>query len=478
MPEITPNEAYNKYVKRWARVDDIVNGEARLKEVDLKTLGQSTYIRYLNPSDMTEANKEENRGYINGAVLFAATERTLSGLMGMMYRKQPALPKFDNTLLDGLVADVDGCGMSMAQQSQSVVSAVCRNGRSGLLTDMPTSIEGKVYTRLDVKNGHRPVIKEYSASSIIDWLDDGTLLVLCEQYQEFTDSTRIKREVKNRYLVYRLGDDGVTLQVFTDGNDGLESDDKEIPITAPKGVKLARIPFSFVGSKNNKPSIDPIPLEPVSNPNLGHYKESANRAESSYKVAAIQPFAADDEFQRAAQSPDGITEIDTGVGRMMVFGTGGKMGFASPPPNTMSRAMQEDYESQMISSGAQIITPSGQAETAEAVKIKRASEASDLTIIGANVTSAYVERIKDACLMAGIEYKDDYAFSMNDEFFDNSMTADDALKQMQIWQGSAISTEVLHSNLKRGKFIDNDVDLVKMKEDINNESGAPLPFEE
>ena len=475
MLHITPNAAYSKYVKRWARVDDIVNGEARLKEIDLETLGESTYIRYLNPSDMSAANKAENRGYINGAVLFAATERTLSGLMGMMYRKQPKLPEFDGTLLEGLTVDVDGCGMTMGQQSQSVSAAICRNGRYGLLTDMPTAIADKTYTRLDVKNGHRPVIKEYSASSIIDWLDDGTLLVLCEQFEEFTDDSRIQREVRNRYLVYRLGIDGVTLQVFTDGNDGL-AEGAETPITGANNLKLTRIPFSFVGSKNNKSSIDPIPLEPVSNPNLGHYKESANRAESSHKVAAIQPFASDDAFQQAAQSPDGITEIETGVGRMMVFGTGGSMGFASPPQNTTSRAMQEDYESQMVSSGAQIITPSGQAETAEAVKIKRASEASDLTIICANVSSAYIERIKDACLMVGMEYKDEYALVMNDEFFDSSMSADEALKQVQIWQGNAISTDVLHSNLKRGKFIYSDVDLVKMKEDINNESGAPLEF--
>ena len=51
-----------------------------------------------------------------------------------------------------------------SKQSQSVSAGVIKNGRRGLLTDMPRNDDGSVKTRADVINGFRPMIKEYSAA--------------------------------------------------------------------------------------------------------------------------------------------------------------------------------------------------------------------------------------------------------------------------------------------------------------------------
>ena len=82
MLEITPNAAYTRYAKRWQRVDDIVDGEERLKEVDLNNITKGIYLRLINTSDTSDRNKNRNREFIRGAVLYNATARTLSGLMG------------------------------------------------------------------------------------------------------------------------------------------------------------------------------------------------------------------------------------------------------------------------------------------------------------------------------------------------------------------------------------------------------------
>lgn len=489
MLEITPNAAYTRYAKRWQRVDDIVDGEERLKEVDLNNITKGIYLRLINTSDTSERNKKRNREFIRGAVLYNATARTLSGLMGMLYRKQPELPVFDNDL-EMLVDNVDGSGLSMEQQSQSVSAGVIKNGRRGLLTDMPRNDDGSVKTRADVINGFRPMIKEYSAASIIDWYDgviNGanklTVLVLLEHYDVFTGAMMLDRETKKRYLVYRLTNDGVTLQVLKeydaqDEKNGMYADGDAMPITGAGNKKLERIPFSFVGSKNNNSDVDSIPLEPVANVNFGHYQESANLSESSFSLSAVQPWIASDAYHQWMQDKTNKGGAETGVDEIIVVEAGGSFNYAAPPPNTMSQSIQKDYEAQMVASGAQLITANGTEKTAEEAKINRSSEASDLTIISANVTNAYNERIKDACLMMGVTWKEEYSFKMNDSFFDTTIDTTKLAELVRTWQAGGISKDVLDYNLQQGKVIKHDEDLEKMNEDIANESGAPLEFEE
>ena len=488
MLEITPNAAYGRYIERWNRVDDIVDGESRLKEADLNSITKGIYLRLINTDDISKRNQDKNREFIRGAVLYNATDRTLSGLMGMLYRKQPELPEFEaGNLLADIVDNVDGSGLSLEQQSQSVSAGVIKNGRRGLLTDMPRNDDGSVKTRADVRNGFRPMIKEYSAGAIVDWYDgviNGanklTMLVLLEYFDVLTGSMGIERDTKKRYLVYKLTTDGVTLEVYSESEDqGLAIDGELLSITGANNQKLDRIPFSFVGSKNNNSNIDSIPLEPVANVNFGHYQESANLSQSSFSLSAVQPWIASDQYHRYMQEKiNGGGVVETGSDEIIVVEAGGSFNYASPPPNTMSQSIQKDYEAQMVASGAQLITGNGSEKTAEEARINRSSEASDLTIISANVTNAYNERIKDACLMVGITWKEEYSFKMNDSFFDTAIDTAKLAELVKTWQAGGISKSVLDYNMQQGKVIKHDENLDKMNEAIANESGAPLEFED
>ena len=173
MLEITPNAAYNKYLRRWETVDDVVDGEPRLKEVDLDNISiGGIYLRLINTDDKSAENVKNIKAYIKSASLFNVSSVKLSDLMHLLFRKAPKLPEIEgSSLLGDLLSSVDGSGLSMEQQSQSVAIGVIKNGRRGLLTDMPRNDDGSVKTRADVKNGFRPMIKEYSAASIIDWYD-------------------------------------------------------------------------------------------------------------------------------------------------------------------------------------------------------------------------------------------------------------------------------------------------------------------
>lgn len=493
---IEPNVQYQRHLKRWKKIRDIIDGEARLKESDLSVIGISTYnntsitgydmygggknvnvnayLRIINPSDVSDYNRERNAGYICGARLFNATERTLSGLMGMLYRAEPEA--IDLGGLEYLIEDVDGTGTGIVQQSQAVSSDIIQIGRDGLLVDMPRNDDGRQVTRDDVKNGFRATIQEYKAESIIQWHTSNIggapildLLVLHELETEIDpdDDLGIKRINVNVYRIYRLTDNGVTVQIARD-KDGDLSKDEEIPVVDSSGAAFKRIPFEFVGSKDNKPDVDKAPLETVADINLGHYQESANLASSSYQLSAAQPWIADDNYQRYQKNDETKSDVELGENSMVVLGSGGRFEITAAPANTMAGELMESYKTQMAEAGAQIITEGGQAETAEAARIKHASDVSVLSLISQNISEAYTKCLEYAAMFMGVNAQN-ASFNLNSNFFDGKLVAEEVNSLVALWQSGAISKSVLDGNLQKGAIIPKDLDLDEMNDEIDSE---------
>ena len=485
--KIEYNSEYTAHLPRWAKVRAIIDGEPALKAIDLANVGglnivasdaKISFLRPINPTNTSTYNKQRNINMINGARLYNTTVKTRSGLMGMLYRKPPMQAELPDDVAY-IYENVDGSGLSMTQQSRSVSGDIIDIGRDGLLVDMPRNDEGVQITQADVNNGFRASIQEYKAESIVDWSESIInnvkvldLLILCEQVEVFVQGTINTREVRNKFKIYRLTDEGVTVQVYTektgDGSSGLE-EAEIMPVLGANNVRLEKIPFTFIGSRNNQPSVDGLPLEPIALVNIGHYQESANLASSSFQLSACQPWVADKSFAQVARDKaKNGGSVELGEDSLIVLDTGGTFNYASPPPNPLSKEIQTGYRDQMLELGAQIIMPSGGVETAEAAKLKHASNVSDLGVISQNVSDAYTESIKTVCFFMGVEYKEEYTFKLNDEFFDMTLTADDAIKWMSVWQGGVYSKAELDAIMVKGKAIGADVDLDAMNKEIND----------
>ena len=478
---IVNNVEYDEYASRWATVRAFNDGEPKLKQFDLMRAGGSSnrvsFLRRINPSDTSDYNKENNIDNINGAVLFNTVVKTRSGLLGMLYRKPPAESELPESIRY-IYKNVDGSGLSMVQQSRSVSSDVVSIGRDGLLTDMPRNDEGVQITQSDVNNGFRASIQEYKAESIIDWhesiinnvkvLDE---LWLCEQITTLVPGTLNTREIKNQYKAYRLSSSGVTVQTYTDSEDGKGlGDSEEVIVTDSSGAALTMIPFVFVGSKNNQSKVDNLPLEPIALVNKGHYQESANLAGSSFQLSACQPVISDTNYSRMMNDPRNKGKVELGPNSAMVLSSEGSFALVAPPPNPLAKSIQDGYKEQMIELGAQLIAPNGGVETAEAARLKHASDVSDLEVISENISSAYTKSLEHVCMFMGVEYKEEYTFKLNSEFFEVSLTADEALKWVQTWQGGAMSKSELDTIMVKGKAIGADVDLDLMNKNIEDNS--------
>ena len=492
MASITVQEdkQYSFYVNRWTRVRTIINGEFAMKQHDLSRIATAVsgvistsslsdpFLRYIMPSDISAFNQARNVNFIKGAVLYNATGRTANGLLGMLYRIDPTVSEDLDSRLDYLIENANGAGLSMDQQSKATSKDVIQIGRDGLFVDMPTNEDGSEVTGRDVDNGFRPSIKEYKAESIIKWHEKVIkgikvldLVVLREAIDVPIDNG-LNFEEQINLRVIRLTDDGVTVMIMPEtGNIGeFELTDKVRPMTGPKNEKLTRIPFVFVGSVNNEPNVDDLPMEPIGDVNVGHYRESANLAASSFNLSAAQPWIADDAYSKAIRNQSAGGSQDLGEESLIVLGTGGSFNLTSAPENSLASKLMDNYEEQMIALGAQLITSSSGVETAEAARIKHSSDVSVLDTIAANVSDAYSKCLEFASIFLGIEYQG-WRYELNRAFFETKLTPQDIAELVKLWQAGGISKQVLDTNLVKGKVIAGDVDLDEMNEDVENEAG-------
>lgn len=201
MPEVDhQHPLYEELKPSWDQVNDCIKGERQVKKK------KDIYLPKPNPSDVSAENETRYKQYLTRAVFYNVTARTLSGLVGQVFSKDPVLEV--PPLLDSIIEDSDGSGVSLVQQSKCVLGHVLANGRAGLFVDYPT-VEG-VATRQDQLDGSiRPNILHYDAPSIINWRSERvgaknrlTLIVLSETYVDSDDG--FKEEIVEQFRVLRL----------------------------------------------------------------------------------------------------------------------------------------------------------------------------------------------------------------------------------------------------------------------------------
>jgi hypothetical protein len=467
---IKSNSEYTLNFPRWQRVIHVVDGEYQLKKRDNEKPG--TYLRIINSLDKSEYNTRLNISYRMSAVFYNATGRTLIGLLGMLYRVEPAIPELPE-LMEYVKTDINGNGMGINQQSHATSSKVIQIGRDGLLTDIPMIEEGSVITIADVQNGLRPFVKRYDAVHIIDWNESSIngmitldLVVLVENVTAFVNEQRIERETKKRYRILRLTDGNYTQQLWVEGDD---SPGEEIKILDGSGKPWDEIPFEFIGSENNDSKIDFAPLEPLADVNIGHYRNSADLEHSSFQLSAATPHIADDRYKSDLNRPDNKKEKVQKFGEtsVIVTGTGGKFAYVQPSPNVLANDLAKNKEQQMIALGAQLISDGGGLETAEAVRTKKAADASMLSIIGVNVSNGYTKSLGWIARFLNVEF--DGEFQLNSNFFDIKLTAQERQQIIVEWQSGLYPVRVAREQLQASKILSSDEDLEALQDEVDTE---------
>jgi len=463
MPVNSRHKLYDQYIPDWRLCRDVANGEKAVKARG------TTYLPGFVPQDETRYEQYKQRAqFVN------FTARTLNGLVGAIFRKEPEheLP----SQIEYLLENADGNGLSLSQLTKAAAGEVMTTGRVGVLVDYPEAPEGLSQEDVDRLN-LQCSFSLYAAESIINWqtikiggVSILSLVVMIEDVEKQIDAFATEPEVI--YRVLRFDEDGNYIQQVYDEGGMLQSTSMPRQFN---GAPFRYIPFVFIGADDNRVGPDKPPLIDMATVNIGHYRNSADFEEGVFVHGQGTLFVSSDMSvdQWTAANPNGVT---VGARRGHFLGGNGNAVLLQALPNNIAREAMKDKEAQLISIGAKLIQKSGPAETAEAVKIQAAGEASALSTITGNLSEGFEQALEYACDYMGGD-KDAVIFKLNQEFFPETMSAQDVMAFIQLADRGDIAQSDVRAKLRKAGWIDSartDDEIDEEAEDVGGLNATTL----
>lgn len=474
MPNVTfMRFEFAKLLPLYKLISDAISGE-----VTIKNKGD-IYLPRPNASDISQDNLDRYKAYLARAVFYNVARRTLHGLIGQIFLRDPNVKI--SKKLEPLIADATGTGVNLNQLAKQAVSYNLAYSRAGIFVDYPDVSEKGGATVSDLQGEKiRPAVFVYSPQEIINWrtIEVGakellSLVVIFENFIFNDDGFEIK--FANQFRVLRLDENGDYVQELwrepTPNEVNLGIGVSKIPNTGyqlykkfqPKdfnGNPFKEIPFSFIGSENNDTNPDNPNFYDLASLNLAHYRNSADYEEACYMVG--QP-----TLVMTGLTEDWVKNI---LGGKAVMGSrgglplpvGASAELIQAEANTMLKEAMETKERQMVALGAKLVEQKQVQRTATEAGIEAASENSTLAIVAKNVSSAFVSALKWASQFVESDIPE-IVFELNVDF---DISASDPAQRAEVikeWQTGAVTFEEMRTVLRKASIATEDDAAAKTK---------------
>ena len=352
----------------------------------------------------------------------------------------------------------------MEQLGKIVVGDLLVCGRIGLLADYPDAKPGLSREQVRVL-GLISTIKPYRAESIINWKTEVvggreilSLVVLKEEYS--LDEDEFDQDTKIQYRKLCLIDGVYHQAVYRD-------DEIHIDYHTPRanGSVLKEIPFIIAGTYSNDPAVDDAALYDIAEINIGHFVNSASY-EEGIDIHG-QPMLHIDigntsSTEWEALNPDGVS---VGARRGIVTTGGGSAQLLQAAANGAAYEAMKLKEAQMVSIGARLIESGGQAETAEAARIKHAGDNSVLANIVQNSSEAIQVALGWVNQFMGLSVEPVYI--INQDFYDKSIDPQTIIAKIQLFDRGIIAKQDLRATLRKAGEIDRED--IEIDEDVEDQ---------
>lgn len=461
---------YTKRKAQWSKLRDCNEGQEAIHAAG------ATYLPKL--SGQSDA---EYKAYLNRALFYGATARTIDGLTGMVFRKAPVIEVPAG--LKDMINDVTLDGLDLTGFAEEVVEDVVEVGRCGILVDhpvTPTNATKAVAESLNI----RPFLKHYDAEAIFNWktASRNNALVLTQVRlwetvatgtDEFDDSERKQIRILdlNELGQYRQR---VFVEKKVVGIDGekweLLEGSEVIPLK--NGAPLNFIPFYFVGVKNGLPDAEKPPLIDLANANLSHYVSTADLEHGAHftglPTAVITGHS--DEVVEGVAAP----EYRIGSATAWVFPNAETnvkyLEFEGKGLDSLEQRVtkKEEY---MAALGARMLAPEKKAvEAADTANIHRSGETSVLASLAASASQAIEDAVRFMAEWAGMS--GNVTFKLNSDFTAVKMSAQELTALFQTYQGGGMAFADFLWNLKKGEIIQEE----RTENDIRSEIETANPF--
>jgi len=455
MPVNTEHSEYKKRKKQWERCRSCINGSDAIKDAGQKYLPK-----------LQDQTNNEYEAYLERALFYGATSRTLQGLLGAVFRKDFTYeyPEIYIHQLD----DVTPEGNDLWEFSRQVVKETIGVGRMGILIDVDKSEDMRAYCAI------------YKAEKIVNWRTEKiggrrvlTMVILEEEYED-PGVDIFEKEIKTQYRVLEIGlNENQSMQYIQEiwrkieTSKGSQWAVYDTIYPTRQGLPLDEIPFIFVNAHNLLSSTDKPPLLDLAEVNLSHFRTSADLEHGAHYTALptawVAGFPADSELRIGS----GVAWVSENTSA-----SAGYLEFKGQGLGSL-QDLKKDKEQLMAILGARLLEDQKRAvEAADTHKIRQSGESGALTTITRTVSNAIKAALKLMAWWSGASDQqiDGIEFMLNDDFMGAKMTPQELTALMQAWQQGAISQTTFLHNLKEGEILPDGISIDDEKELIGTEN--------
>lgn len=449
---------YDDNLDAWQRIRDVLAGDRAIKRA-----GEKYVARLDSQSD------DEFRAYVERGFFYNATSRTVSGYVGMIFRRDPVLqlPEKSAALhptLKGFVNDVDLLGTTLDSYAKNIINDVVTLGRAGTLIDWQGEQESRAYLSM------------YAAESILNWRQTRiagqlklSLVVLAERAPGVakTDDPFMVEDVPQLRvlkLVPSSDDAGVVRHTYQvelwqlRTGEGRKKEKKwQLGRTLTPvrlGKPLSCIPFIFHGPAHSRPDVEKSPIEDIVAANLDHYRLNTDYKHGMHFTALPTAFVTG--FDKNAQLRIGSTTAwvtDT------LGATASYLEFKGDGLSTFERALDR-VERLLAVLGSRLLESQKRvSESAEALAIRQAGENSIIAGISASVTASLNDALRWVYWWHSTEATPEdvtaehLKYELNTDFEASFMSATEIQALVAAWQSGAISRDTLLHNFRTGEIL-------------------------
>ena len=441
---------YIKNIETWTKVDDVCDGQDAIKKKG------KTYLPV--PVTFGDGDEDRYKEYLDRAVFYGATGRTLISHIGSAFNKLPDFKRPDE--LEYLERNADGAGRSIYQSSQQMLRLILKHYRCGVYVDFP-QVEPSRNRAEDKQKNAFPMIHTLKAQSVINWdfiivgNQKKLSIVVIEEAVSTLDIDGFGRTNETQYRVLRLtpgeSDFIYSVQIY-------KRNDKEVfeagPLYYPTdyhGKRWNYIPFTFCGAIDNTDEINNPPLLELADLNLAHYRNSADVEESGFIVG--QPIVSMPNI--TTEQYEIIKKDKLAIGARDGFPT--KVEIVQAEQNNLAKQLMADKWVQMKEMGARLIE-SGSAN-------KTATQADNEDSLQHSVVSLAVSNISEALQMAlrwcakfalpNHDIKpDELTYVISQDFNKQKYSVERSRLILEMVQGELLPPEVLYQYEQTGTFSD------------------------
>lgn len=442
------NYDYNNWRLVWTAIR-----HAMLGEIAIKAHGR-TYLP--SPDGMDE---EQYSSYLERAVFYNMVYRTVTGLTGAIFRRDPRMLKAGPKLKD-LSKRISKDGLSLNIFSKVVSQEMLSVGRYGVLVDK--GVEGTI--------AGKPYLAGYTCENILDWtvteIDgrDELDYVLLREFQTDRRMFRIEgTEAKPNpnygqlYINYRIlrliWDEDFSRYVYRqefytrEGEDATMMEDAVISMPMVYGVPMDRIPFRFFNATTNLPDVEKPPILDILTLNMSHYKTYAQLEHGLFYTAnPVYYVTGGQEEDTYHIGPSVVWEIGTQE-------KAGILEFNGQGLKSLEKAL-EIKETQVASLGGRLLGDSKTAgQSDNQVKIKDRNEQSLLL----NVTTVLNENFTDLLLILSAwlneAITEGLEFRVNQDFLLDQAAAREFRAITMMYQDGMLGIEIVYEYFLKADVI-------------------------